>query len=107
MPYVRDGRRSIGYEGFYLKPEDITGNYKPGGSLIATAFDDRVAIGMYNMDVHSINNCTYGSYPQNYPLPFFLPLRAFSNKDIDNLITTGRAMAQEFFVSSATRTHAT
>lgn len=85
----------------------MTGNYKPGGSPIATPFTDRVAIGMYNMDVHSINNCTYETYPQNYPLPFFLPLRAFSNKDIDNLIPAGRAMAQEFFVCSATRTHAT
>ncbi len=66
----------------------------PGGSPTATVFPDRVAIGMYNMDVHSIKNCTYGSYPQNYPLPFFLPIRAFSNQDYDNLITTGRAMAQ-------------
>lgn len=46
------------------------------------------------MDLHSINDCKYEAFAQNYPLPFFLPLRAFSNQDIDNLIVTGRAMAQ-------------
>lgn len=94
MPYVRDGRRSIGYKGFFMVPEDVTGSYTPGGSLTGTVFPDRIAIGMYNMDLHSINNCTYGTYAQNYPLPFFLPIRAFSNSDIENMITSGRAMAQ-------------
>ena len=77
-----------------MKSQDVTGAYVQGGPVTATAFTDRVAIGMYNMDLHSINNCTYGNFAQNYPLPFFLPLRAFSNQDIDNLITAGRAMAQ-------------
>jgi hypothetical protein len=46
-------------------PEDVTGNYVVGGKLTGTIFPDRVAIGMYNMDLHSINNCTYGTYAQN------------------------------------------
>lgn len=79
---MRDGRRSIGYKGFYIKNDDVTGVYQPGGPVTATVFPDRVAIGMYNMDLHSINDCKYDSFAQNYPLPFFLPLRAFSNQDI-------------------------
>lgn len=77
-----------------MKNSDVTGTYTVGGPLTATVFPDRVSIGMYNMDLHSINNCTYDYYPYNTPLPFFLPLRAFSNQDIDNLIVTGRSMAQ-------------
>ncbi len=59
------------------------------------------------MDIHSIKNCTYDYYPSQTPLPFFLPARAFTNKKISNLIVAGRAMAQEFYTSSATRTHVT
>lgn len=85
----------------------MTGQYIPDVRLTATAFADRVALGFYNMDIHSIKNCQYDSYPQNNPLPFFLPLRAFTNSKVSNLIVAGRAMAQEFYTSSATRTHVT
>lgn len=53
-----------------------------------------MSIGMYNMDLHSIDGCEYEPFPQKYPLPFFIPLRAYSNKDTDNLIVAGRALAQ-------------
>ena len=46
------------------------------------------------MDLHSIDGCEYDAFPQNYPLPFFIPLRAHSNKNIDNMIVSGRALAQ-------------
>lgn len=65
-----------------------------GGNLTAIVFEDRMSIGMYNMDLHSIDNCTYEPFAQNKPLPFFIPLRAFSNRDISNLIVTGRAISQ-------------
>lgn len=94
IPYVRDGRRSVGVGGFLIQQEDVTGLYTPGGSLTATPFDDRVAIGMYNMDIHEIINCEYDkNFPGKYPLPFFLPLRAFTNNKVDNLLVAGRAMA--------------
>ena len=84
----------MGYKGFTLKNEDVTGIYKPGESPTATIFPDRMSIGMYNMDLHSIDGCEYEPFPQKYPLPFFIPLRAYSNKDTDNLIVAGRALAQ-------------
>lgn len=59
------------------------------------------------MDVHSIKNCNYDPYPQNESLPFFIPARALINRKIQNLIVSGRAMAQEFYASTATRTHTT
>jgi hypothetical protein len=70
-------------------------------------FGDRLSLGFYNMDLHSITGCAYDPYGQNIPLPFFLPARAFTNSKIKNLITAGRAMAQEFNASMATRTHST
>lgn len=94
MPYVRDGRRSVGYKNFLLQQGDVTGAFIPNTRLTATAFPDRLSLGFYNMDIHSIKNCQYDSYPQNEPLPFFLPARAFTNNKVSNLIVVGRAMAQ-------------
>lgn len=94
LPYIRDGRRSVGYGGFVLAGSDVTGEYKVGGNLTANPFNDRMSIGMYNMDLHSIKNCTYPPFAQNIPLPFFIPLRAYSNKDISNMIVAGRSIAQ-------------
>ena len=59
------------------------------------------------MDLHSIKECIYPLFAQSTPLPFSIPLRAFSNNYISNFIVTGRSISQKFFVSSATRTHAT
>lgn len=62
---------------------------------------------MYNMDLHAIKDCQYDEFPSKIPLPFFIPLRAYSNQDISNMLVVGRAIAQDFFVSSATRTPTT
>jgi hypothetical protein len=41
-----------------------------------------------------------------YPiLPYYIPLRAMTNRDIDNLVVIGKTMAQSFLVNSATRLH--
>lgn len=53
----------MGYKDFTLKNADITGIYTPGGSLTAVPFADRMSIGMYNMDIHSIDGCVYEPYP--------------------------------------------
>ena len=54
LPYVRDGRRSVGVNKFQLSQGDVTGQYVPDVKLTATAFADRVALGFYNMDIHGI-----------------------------------------------------
>jgi hypothetical protein len=41
-----------------------------------------------------------------YPiLPYYIPLRAMTNRDIDNLVVIGKTMAQSFLVNSAVRLH--
>lgn len=42
---------------------------------------------------------------QNRPLPFYLPLRALTNRDFDNLLVAGKTMAQTFLANAATRLH--
>lgn len=62
---MRDGRRSVGYKNFMIQQGDVTGKFIPNVKLISTPFADRLALGFYNMDIHSIKNCQYDSYPQN------------------------------------------
>ncbi len=62
---------------------------------IGTPFSDRVAIGAYNSDIHSLKGCNYSSYIYSgyQSLPYFIPFRALTNKDFDNLIVSGKNMA--------------
>ena len=104
MPYLRESRRSIGHENYLMNLTTISG---PGRNLHGVIFEDRLCIGCYDVDVHPMVNCTYPKYmTQLYPiLPYYIPLRAMTNRDIDNLIPIGKTMAQSFLVNSATRLH--
>ncbi len=70
-------------------------------------FDDRLCIGAYGVDIHFMNSCPYPPYIRKYypVLPYYIPLRAMTNRDIDNLIPIGKTMAQTFLVNSAIRLH--
>ncbi len=70
-------------------------------------FDDRICIDVFLADIHSMNSCSYLPYIREYYsiLPYYLPVRAMTNQDIDNLIVLGKTMAQSFLVNSATRLH--
>ncbi|CAF3755725.1 unnamed protein product [Rotaria socialis] len=104
MPYLRESRRSIGYQNFLMNITTISGHAR---DLHGYIFDDRLCVGAYNVDIHSMGQCTYPSYMhENYPiLPYYIPLRAMTNRDVDNLIVIGKTMAQTFLVNSATRLH--
>lgn len=104
MPYLRESRRSIGIDNFLLNISMITGRAR---DLHAFIFDDRICIGAYDVDIHSMSFCQYPPYVyQYYPiLPYYIPLRALTNRDIDNLIVIGKSLAQTFLVNSATRLH--
>ena len=77
--------------------------------MTGKAFPDRVALGAYNIDIHRIRNCTYPAYMEDTSryniLPYFIPLRALTNRDVDNLIVAGKCISQSFLVNSATRLH--
>ena len=48
---------------------------------------------------------TFYKYEYYPVLPYYIPLRAMTNRDIDNLIPIGKTMAQPFLVNSAVRLH--
>ena len=104
MPYLRESRRSIGHQNFLMNLTTISG---PGRNLHGYIFEDRMCIGCYDVDIHPMVNCSYPSYMTTYYpiLPYYIPLRAMTNRDIDNLIVTGKTMAQSVLVNSAVRLH--
>ncbi len=105
LPYIRDTRRSVGLGGFVLKSSDLRG---PASQVTGKRFLDRVAIGSYAMDVHGLAGCSYPAYVQNAghdTLPFFIPFRSLTNRDVPNLLVAGKTMAQSFLANAATRLH--
>jgi hypothetical protein len=101
MPYIRDTRRSIGVGGFVMKYADGAEGFR---------YPDSIGVGAYVADVHETK--TQGcSMPEHVkkatrnPKPFFLPLRAHTNRDVSNLLVAGKTMAQTFLMNAATRLH--
>ena len=104
MPYLRESRRSIGFQNFLMNVTTITGHAR---DLHGYIFDDRLCIGVYAVDIHGMRGCRYPPYINTgySVLPHYIPLRAMTNRDIDNLIVIGKTMAQSFLVNAATRLH--
>ncbi len=103
FPYLRDTRRSVGLEGFVLASGHMRGE---AAELTGTRFADRIAIGAYAIDIHPLRTCTLPAYVTaagGEPLPFYLPFRALTNRDVDNLLVAGKTMAQSFVTNAATR----
>jgi len=101
MPYIRDTRRSVGIFDFQIKINDISGKIV---NITGNQFHDRVAIGLYNVDIHGMKNCKYPPAGYNI-LPYYIPFRALTNNKVSNLLVTGRLMSQDFLVNSALRLH--
>ena len=104
LPYIRDTRRSIGLNDFILTIDDLIGN---GVSKTGTKFTDRVAIGAYPADVHFLVRQEYPAHVIEHrdTRPFYIPFRALTHRDFDNLLVAGKTMAQSFMANSATRVH--
>lgn len=104
LPYIRDTRRSIGIDGFVLRFADLTG---PSGSRTGTRFPDRIALGAYPADIHPVATCRMPAYAveAHDSLPFYIPFRALTHRDIPNLLVAGKTMAQSFLANSSTRLH--
>lgn len=107
-PYLRDTRRSVGIDNYILKTSEMLANAPTG----ARFFADNVATISYPMDIHPIDNCTYSNDDKSLnlkqgvnaePYPFYVPLRALTNKDVVNLVVAGKSIAQSFKTSAATR----
>ena len=104
LPYIRDTRRAIGLDGFVLKFADLTG---PAAQRTGTVFPDRIALGAYPADIHPISGCEMPAYCRSAhdTLPFCIPFRALTHRELGNLLVTGKTMAQSFLANSATRLH--
>lgn len=104
LPYVRDTRRSIGLGGFVLTFADLSGS---PGARTGTIFPDRVALGCYPADIHPLATCPMPAYATlaHDTLPFCIPFRALTHRDLSNLLVAGKTMAQSFLANSATRLH--
>jgi len=104
LPYVRDTRRSIGVDGFILRLADLSG---PAAQRTGTKFPDRIALGAYPVDVHALAGCELPQYihAASDTLPFYIPFRALTNSQLENLLVAGKTMAQSFLANSATRLH--
>jgi len=103
LPYVRDTRRSVGLENFVLGSGHLRG---PAAQKTGTRFADRIALGAYAIDVHPLETCSLAPYlgeAEGEPLPFFLPFRSLTNRDVANLLVAGKTMAQSFIANAATR----
>lgn len=104
LPYIRESRRSIGHDNFLMNLTTINGTAQ---DLHGYIFEDRLCIGVYGVDIHFMRGCSYPKYmhEQYSVLPYYIPLRAMTNRDIDNLMVIGKTMAQSFLVNSAVRLH--
>ena len=91
-------------DGFLLKVSDLTGF---PARRTGKPFKDRIALGAYPADIHSIVTCHYPPYVTagHETLPFYIPFRALTNRDFNNLLVAGKTMAQSFMANSATRLH--
>ncbi len=104
LPYIRDTRRAIGLDGFVLRFADMTG---PASQKTGTVFPDRIALGAYPADIHPIAGCDMPDYctAAHDTLPFCVPFRALTHRELGNLLVVGKTMAQSFLANSATRLH--
>jgi hypothetical protein len=102
FPYLRDTRRSVGLDNFILKAADLSGR---SSDLTGKRFLDRIGIGSYAIDIHAMKGCRYANdvYHDLTTLPYYLPLRALTNRDVRNLLVAGKTMAQSFLANAATR----
>eukprot|EP01112_Ceratiomyxa_fruticulosa_P019682 TRINITY_DN6497_c0_g1_i1.p1 TRINITY_DN6497_c0_g1~~TRINITY_DN6497_c0_g1_i1.p1 ORF type:complete len:588 (+),score=105.17 TRINITY_DN6497_c0_g1_i1:75-1766(+) len=104
VPYIRDTRRAIGIDSFVMTVDNISGN---ATDLVGYYYPDTLAIGCYDVDIHRDVGCTYPSYMNDYypVLPYYIPFRAMTSRELVNLVVAGKTMAQSFLTNSATRLH--
>ncbi|NJD09733.1 MAG: FAD-dependent oxidoreductase, partial [Gemmatimonadetes bacterium] len=100
LPYLRDTRRSIGLDGYVLPGRDLAAT---PGQVTGPAYADRVALGAYPFDFRVLPGCPRPAEAGEKTLPYFIPFRALTNRDVPNLLVAGRTMAQSSVANGATR----
>jgi len=110
VPYLRESRRvSRGLDGFRLLYSHL--NYSNPADMGKTAypFEDVIGIGVYHYaDIHALSSCSYPDYliDEKHPVnPYYIPFRALTSDEVDNLLVPGKGMSQSFLANAATRLH--
>ena len=114
--YLRDTRRSMGIFNFKLTHDAMLPNKSLNNSF-GIEFKDKIAMGNYPFDMHLLTESNYCENENKYPsyinysnpnnVPFWIPFRALTNIEMNNLIVVGKCISQSFYANSATRTHPT
>ncbi|NJD19077.1 MAG: FAD-dependent oxidoreductase, partial [Gemmatimonadetes bacterium] len=102
LPYLRDTRRSVGLDGYVMPGWELA---PAPGRTTAPAHADRVALGAYPFDFRPLPGCPEPAEAGARTLPYFIPFRALTNRDVPNLLVAGRTMAQSWVANGATRLH--
>ena len=112
VPYLRDTRRvKRGLNSFRLLYSHLSQSAEGSNSTLALRFNDTIGIGVYHYaDIHGLhsNVCSYPSYITccTHPvLPYYLPFRALTIENVENMLVSGKIMAQSFLANAATRLH--
>lgn len=79
--------------------------------LYGTVFPDSLGIGSYVIDLRVTKPYCDGKTeyilknPGYQTTPFYVPFRAMTNRDFDNLLAAGKNMSQSFLVNAGARLH--
>lgn len=101
-PYIREGRRIIGYR-------TITENHvgenarKTISQTKAEPFEDSVGVGAYRIDLHPTT--AHKNYLDVGSLPFQIPLGALFGEAIDNLLAGGKNISTTHITNGCYRLH--
>jgi hypothetical protein len=104
FPYIRDTRRSVAVDDFFIQDKDIWP--ETASSTQAKVAEDSIGIGLYVADIHSNAGCPAPNYLNDRVgdiAPFTLPLKAHTNKTYENLLVAGKNISQTYYVNSASR----
>jgi len=111
FPYLRDTRRSAaGLDGFRLMFNGTMNFRNSSAPSLGYQFHD--AVGLVNAFVHSyplvVESCSYPSYihdGENQTKLSWIPLRALTVNNVENLLVAGKTMSQTAHANDATRKH--
>lgn len=102
LPYLRDSRRSVGLGGYVMPGSELSA---VPGRVTGPVHADRVALGAYPFDFRVLPGCPAVPEEGGVTLPYAIPFRALTNRDVPNLLVAGRTLAQSNVANGATRLH--
>ena len=110
FPYLRETRRMEGFNGFFIKSDDIGTHSNSLGSFPGpqyTNFQDSVGIGSYPFDARRCPTGRVPGAPYAYTKHYQIPLRALVSANISNLLSANKTLAVSQVANTSYRVHPT